>query len=155
MPILLADGAPNSYRLGDQVLDAVHLGDDKMWPLLAAQGMSKSGTQDAGTGSFVKVTGWTADAGSTVTNNALVVAGAGACTISTAVAWAGTGGSRSCRVLRNGTVVWTSTAVSGTPSGSFPLTVAAGDVLTLEAQTSSYVTRTIAAAGTFLRLVPA
>lgn len=158
MPILLSDGAPDSYRLGDQALDAVYLGDDKMWPLLSAQGMTKSGTQATGSNSYNQITGWAPNAGSTVTNNALVVSGAGVCTISASVTWTNSGATRMCRVLRNDTVAWTSSnaGTSTSVSGSFSTTVEDGDRLTLESFTSSTLAmnRVVSTSGTFLLLVP-
>lgn len=156
MPILVSDGGKvDSCRIGDVALDAVYLGDDKMWPLFTAQGMTKVGTQAIASILFSKITGWTPDAGSSVVNDALLIPEAGDCTISAAVAWVGVPNNPRCRVVRNGTVV--ATSASGSSEVSVSMTVAAGDLLTLEASTTSSQlnARTIAASGTFLRLIPA
>lgn len=157
MPILFSDGGKvDSCRLGDVALDAVYLGDDKMWPTFTAQGMAKVGTQTLSDWSvFVKITGWAPDAGSTVVNDALLIPEAGVCTVSAAVAWDSNPANRQCRVTRNGTVV--ATSAPGTSAVSFSLTAAAGDLLALEAFSTSTLStnRRVAVSGTFLRVVPA
>jgi len=159
MPILFSDGGKvDSCRLGDVALDAVYLGDDKMWPTFTARGMSKSGNQTlANWGAWVKITGWTPDVGSTVVDDSLLLPEEGPCIVSAVVAWASNPANRQCRVTRNGVAAEVATSPVGTSSVSFSLTVAAGDVLTLEAMSSSTLStnRRVAAAGTFLRVVPA
>jgi|SRR5690606_11240261 len=131
----------------------------------APSGMVKSGTH-ALTGSWARVTGWTADPaypGSTVVSNALAAQGGGpAKTVSAAIPFTGAnqfgGGGVRARLLRNGVVIGTGTAVSGA-SGTASCTVAnvtvvAGDVFAVEAIDTNATWQGTVSAGssTFVRV---
>lgn len=128
-------------------------------PIVPAR-INKSGTQSLGGTGWYQVTGFVVDSGypnTTLSNNAIVVEGKGPAKLSAAVAWSAANGNRSCRIKVNDTIVSTSAATTGTPSiTDFEINLEPGDLVTLEAQTSTLFSayRTIAASGTFLQIAP-
>lgn len=121
--------------------------------------INKSGTQSLPSSNvWHQVTGFVVDSGypgTTLTSNGIGVSGFGQARLSAGVAWSSVNGNRQCRVKVNGAVVATSAVSTGTPSISdFELELAGGDVVTLEAYTTTSFSayRSIAAAGTFLQI---
>ncbi|WP_280393258.1 hypothetical protein [Nocardia wallacei] len=108
-------------------------------------GMTKSGTFTLSSTTNVPVTGWTADAGSTVTSDQLVIATAGTgITIAASQQWALTTAftrTVTMRLVRNGSEVLATGAAATIPANgsgtatvtATGVTVAAGDTIRLEA----------------------
>lgn len=128
--------------------------------VFALSGITKNGDQTLGSSStWIPITSWTADAGSTLVGDALRINGSGNSTIEVGSSWTVLGtATKNWRVLQNGVVVWTKGATTGqTFTNTFALTVADGDLLTVEGWNNSGVVanRVVASgSGTYLRMVP-
>ncbi|MDV2477143.1 hypothetical protein F8M49_20700 [Rhodococcus zopfii] len=116
-------------------------------PLLP-MGMDKSGTLANGS-SWHAVTGWTPRSGfpdTVITSNGLVANRPGEVTVYGKITVGGAGligPAVAFRIKRNGAVIFESPQAGATQSGSVTVTLAAGDVLTMESKSSStYGSRT-------------
>lgn len=117
-------------------------------PAWSPMGMDKSGTLSNGS-SWHAVTGWTPRAGfpdTVITSNGLVANGPGEVTVYGKITVGGAGligPAVAFRIKLNGTVIFESPQSGATQSGSVTVTLAAGDVLTMESKSSStYGSRT-------------
>ncbi|MEZ5152142.1 hypothetical protein [Rhodococcus zopfii] len=121
-------------------------------PAWSPMGMDKSGTQSCPT-SYVAVNGWTPRSGypgTSIVSNALVADGPATVTVYGKITISGgTLPAVAFRIKRNGVVIYTSAKSGSTQSGSVSVTLAAGDILTMEAEASTYAsTPTIQAGAT-------
>ncbi|WP_327100079.1 hypothetical protein OIE68_15645 [Nocardia vinacea] len=129
-------------------------------PVFLPSGMTKNGTQTT-TSSFADITSWTADTsnypGSSVSSNALVAQGSktGA-TLTANIPFSGggyafSGGGTQVRILVNGTVVATGTAVaanSGTATCTTTQNITAGDLVKVQILATLYSPQPTVTAGT-------
>lgn len=124
----------------------------------SAASMTKSGDQNIDRYVWTPIGPWTAGSGTTIVGNALRVAGSGNATIEVGSEWSVTADTKDWQVLRNGVVVWTKGAASGSPfANTFALAVADGDLLTVEGYAAAGTTsrRTIlGGTTTYLRVIP-
>ncbi|MCJ0906213.1 hypothetical protein [Rhodococcus sp. ARC_M6] len=140
-----------------------HVWDGSVWKAvysaLKPQGMTKTGNQLIPQG-MTQVAGWTADANSTVTSNALVIAGSkSGAVLNAKVVFASNYNTRIYQMeIRRGATVLASKSGNGTVSGVMSLTldpttvtVAAGDQLTFWANSAFTANRVDE--GTFLSIV--
>ncbi len=147
--------------LGTTEVAKVSLGTTEVWTsaTFAPSGMTKSGSFQI-PASFTTVTGWTADTtnypGSTVSSNGLVAqASKTGATLAANLPYSGGyagGGNKQARLLVNGVVVATGPAntskTSGTMTVSTTYDIVAGDVVTVQVDTSYGLAEGNVAAGT-------
>lgn len=160
MPIYAGTARAVRAYSGSTPVRRIYLNNSIVYQPFTPLGMNKSGSQ-AGTGTTpTALTGWTADAGTTISNNEIVVpAGisSAAVTATVTIAWSGGNNPRVQAILRhNGASVAQSAYSSANPAVvSAPLTINAGDTLGVYwvGEGSFFSRPTAQAAGTSLKVV--
>lgn len=160
MPIYAGSSRAVRAYSGSTPVRRIYLNNSIVYQLFAPLGMNKSGTQ-AGTGTTpTALTGWTADAGTTISNNEIVVPpgiSAVAVTATVTIAWSGGNRPKVQAILRhNGNSVAQSAYGATNPAVvSAPLTINAGDTLGVYwvGEGSLFNRPTAQAAGTSLKVV--